>query len=314
MSRDADQPAERPAAEETFLQRWARRKHAASRDSAAAREAAPAREIPVREQPLPALGQSPARVQPLAPAPAPAEPSTANNAAPAEPPAPLPPIESLTFDSDFSAFLAPHVPEELKRQALKKLLHDPRFNVMDGLDVYIDDYSTPSPLAPELMPGLAQAQIERYLNRALITQSWKVYHDCWKHELLIPFGRLQIAGASPGPASPVVKYYDINGSQQTLTESGYYWVVTTTDPARIVRKYDATYPELQYGRPDAIEIAFTAGFGSAATAIPDEIKHAMKLLITNYYEHRGDVVISQSVGKIPSYITDLIHSYKLYDF
>jgi uncharacterized phiE125 gp8 family phage protein len=160
----------------------------------------------------------------------------------------------------------------------------------------------------------ARRQIERYLNRALITQSWKVYYDCWKHELLIPFGRLQIADGTPGPASPVVKYYDINGTLQTLTESTYYWVVNTTDPARIVRKYDATYPELQYGRPDAIEIAFTAGFGSAATAIPDEIKHAIKLLIGNYYEHRSDVVISQSVQKIPSYITDLIHSYKLYDF
>lgn len=160
----------------------------------------------------------------------------------------------------------------------------------------------------------ARKQIERYLNRALITQSWKVYYDCWKHELLIPFGRLQIADDTPGPASPVVKYYDINGTQQTLTESTYYWVVTTTDPARIVRKYDATYPELQYGRPDAIEIAFTAGFGSAATAIPDEIKHAMKLLIGKYYEHRSDVVIGQSVQSIPSYITDLIHSYKLYEF
>lgn len=161
----------------------------------------------------------------------------------------------------------------------------------------------------------ARGQIERYLNRALITQSWKVYYDCWHHEMLIPFGRLQIAGASPGPASPVVKYYNLSGTLTTLTESDYYWVVTTTDPGRIVRKYDATYPELQYGRPDAIEIAFTAGFGSAASAIPDEIKHAMKLLITNYFEHRGDVVLgSQTVGKIPSYITDLIHGYKLYEF
>ena len=162
----------------------------------------------------------------------------------------------------------------------------------------------------------ARRQVETYLNRALITQSWKVYYDCWKHELLIPFGRLQVVSASPGPASPVVKYYDINGTQQTLTESDYYWVVTTTDPGRIVRKYDATYPELQYGRPDAIEIAFTAGYGAAATAIPDEIKHAIKLLITNYYEHRGDIVIGAGakVNKIPGHVTDLLHPYKLYQF
>jgi uncharacterized phiE125 gp8 family phage protein len=159
----------------------------------------------------------------------------------------------------------------------------------------------------------ARRELERYLNRAFITQSWKVYYDCWQHELLIPFGNLQIADSTPGPESPVVKYYNTDGNQITLTANDYYWVVNTTDPARIVRKYDVTYPELQYGRPDAIEIAFSAGFGDAATAIPDEIKHAMKLLITNYYEHRGDIVTGgNTVHQIPKFITDLVHSYKLY--
>jgi uncharacterized phiE125 gp8 family phage protein len=160
----------------------------------------------------------------------------------------------------------------------------------------------------------ARIQVENYLNRKLITQSWKVYYNCWSHVLPIPFGNLQIAGASPGPASPVVKYYDGAGSQQTLTESTYYWVVTTEDPGKIVRKYDANYPVLQDGRPDAIEIAFTCGYGTTAASVPEPIKHAMKLLITNFYEHRGDVVVGTNVGKIPDYITDLIHSYKLYHF
>lgn len=158
----------------------------------------------------------------------------------------------------------------------------------------------------------ARGQIEKYLRRALITQKWKVYYDCWQHELLIPFGNLQIVADE----SVIVKYRNISGTLTTLTESDYYWVVTTTDPGRIVRKYDATYPELQYGRPDAIEIAFTAGYGADASAIPDEIKHAMKLLIGNYYSNREDIVIGSgvTVNKIPSYITDLIHPYKLYEF
>ena len=154
----------------------------------------------------------------------------------------------------------------------------------------------------------ARRQIERYLHRALITQSWKVYYNNWQHTMLIPFGSLQAVAS--------IKYYDINGTQQTLTESDYYWVVTTDDPGCIVRKYDATFPELQHGRPDAIEIAFTAGYGATSAAIPGEIKHAMKILIGNYYSNREDIVIGAgvTVGKIPSYITDLIHSYKLYEF
>ena len=70
----------------------------------------------------------------------------------------LPPIESLTSDSDFAPFLRPGVDEGVKRGALRKLFRDPRFNVMDGLDVYIDDYSKPSPLEPELVRTLMHAR------------------------------------------------------------------------------------------------------------------------------------------------------------
>lgn len=88
-------------------------------------------------------------------------------AAVAQPPAPkppevkpeeLPPVESLTFDSDFGAYLRANIDESLKRAALKKLLHDPRFNVMDGLDIYIDDYSKDDPIPEEMLKKLEHAR------------------------------------------------------------------------------------------------------------------------------------------------------------
>jgi hypothetical protein len=68
----------------------------------------------------------------------------------------LPPIESLHFDSDFTAFLRPEVDEKLKRAALKQLFRDPRFNVMDGLDTYIDDYTKADPIPTDVLAGLLQ--------------------------------------------------------------------------------------------------------------------------------------------------------------
>jgi len=99
-------------------------------------------------------GAAPGAVQTAAPG------TRATVSAPGPEALPLPPLESLTIDSDFSPFMQPGVDEELKRSALRKLLRHPQFNVMDGLDVYIDDYSKPSPLEPELVRTLAQA---RYL-------------------------------------------------------------------------------------------------------------------------------------------------------
>jgi hypothetical protein len=70
----------------------------------------------------------------------------------------LPPIDSLTIESDYTAFLQPEVADGLKRKALKQLFRDPHFNAMDRLDVYIDDYSLPDPIAPELVRELIQSR------------------------------------------------------------------------------------------------------------------------------------------------------------
>jgi len=46
----------------------------------------------------------------------------------------------------------------LRRRALRTLFRDPRFNVMDGLDVYIDDYSKFEVLDPEIVKQLVQSR------------------------------------------------------------------------------------------------------------------------------------------------------------
>jgi hypothetical protein len=89
----------------------------------------------------------------------PAKPQAASPAVdPRALPPELPPIDKLTIDSDFRGFFHPKVDENLRRAALKKLFSDPHFNVMDGLDVYIDDYSQPNPLPATMLAGLRQAQ------------------------------------------------------------------------------------------------------------------------------------------------------------
>lgn len=79
----------------------------------------------------------------------------------ADPKAPAPeltPLDKLTFDSDYRGFFHPKVDEGMRRAALKKLFSDPRFNVMDGLDVYIDDYSKSDPIPAAMLAQLVQAQ------------------------------------------------------------------------------------------------------------------------------------------------------------
>jgi ferredoxin len=56
------------------------------------------------------------------------------------PPTPVPPIDSLAEDSDMKGFMSPHIGEDLRRSALRKFFHLPKFNRRDGLDDYDEDF------------------------------------------------------------------------------------------------------------------------------------------------------------------------------
>lgn len=67
-------------------------------------------------------------------------------------------VARLTPESDYSAFVARGVSPDVRNAAVKKLFTDPHYNVMDGLDIYIDDYSQPSPLSAADMARMVGAQ------------------------------------------------------------------------------------------------------------------------------------------------------------
>ncbi len=132
-----------PDAPEGFsLKRWSRRKLDAARGG------------PPAAAPSAAATSAPgAAVAP--PPPATTAAGTPAQSAQSAPEAALPPLDTLNFDSDLTAFFQPKVDESTKRAALKKLLSDPRFNVMDGLDIYIDDYGKPDPMPAGMLDRLA---------------------------------------------------------------------------------------------------------------------------------------------------------------
>ena len=87
-----------------------------------------------------------------------AEPRIASpTRAPAEPAPTMADVQRLTHASDFSRFALPGVDPDVKRAAMKKLFTDPHFNVMDGLDTYIDDYGKPDPLPLSMLRQMHQS-------------------------------------------------------------------------------------------------------------------------------------------------------------
>jgi hypothetical protein len=126
-----------PMPEEGFLRRWAR----------------------LKAQPEPAPVDAP-QAQVAAPQPAlqPVQQPLAAPAGATERPAPtLEDVALLTPESDYAAFVAGGVDPAVRRLALKKLFADPNFAVMDGLDIYISDYTKASPLTDAMLASLKHA-------------------------------------------------------------------------------------------------------------------------------------------------------------
>lgn len=124
-----------------FLHRWSRRK-------IEAREGAPS-------EPAPADRAADPTATDLASAPPVPPPEQA--AAPELPT--MEDVQGLTSDSDFSRFVAQGVTPDVKNAALKKLFSDPHYNVMDGLDTYIDDYSQLEPLPQSALRKMAVSKV-----------------------------------------------------------------------------------------------------------------------------------------------------------
>ena len=148
-----------------FLDRWSRRKLASAGKALLAD--GPASDVP------PASAResgAPGSVGPADISRAPELGASGAATAPSAVEAQLPAVEGLTLASDFTAFLKEEVSETLRRKALQKLFADPHFSRMDGLDIYIDDYSLPDPIPPEAMAKLKSAREWLMANEAEVEE------------------------------------------------------------------------------------------------------------------------------------------------
>jgi hypothetical protein len=171
-----------------FLSRWSRRKEAV-------------------KQGLPVVPQAPVVAVDVPRHPLPSLPPQRGKEAEAPPPLPtLEDVAQLTRESDFSRFVAPNVDAQVKNAAMKKLFTDPHFNVMDGLDTYIDDYNKFEALPKSMLRQMVQARALGLLDDELVEQDKPAPDNPALHEdialQLQPHDAAGQPGAVEGAAEP----------------------------------------------------------------------------------------------------------------
>lgn len=146
----------------------------------------------------------------------------------------------------------------------------------------------------------AREVVENFTGRALATSEWLVAFESWGDGLI----KLE---RSPLASVQSVKYWPADdGAQVTLSGSDYL-VITATTPGQI--KITADLPALA-DRPDAVQVAFTAG-ATAAARIPATLRHAVRLLIAHLYELRQPLAVGNIVNELPYSLRHLLESQRI---
>lgn len=146
----------------------------------------------------------------------------------------------------------------------------------------------------------ARVACESYQNRAYITQTRKVYLDdfpCNCRYIELPFAPLQSVSS--------ITYYDVDGNLQTWSSS-LYQVDTKAQPGVIMPVFGEDFPETREEKLNAVTITYVCGYGASGSSVPESIRHAMRLMIGDFYNHREDTVIGNIVNSMPRGVEALL--------
>lgn len=143
------------------------------------------------------------------------------------------------------------------------------------------------------------ATAQNYLSQAFTTQTITEKFNSW-----LDSPDLQVLNLTVHPVQSVtsIQYVDSDGVTQTL-DSSQYILNNFKKRATIHPAHDVTFPTVQTVI-NPITVTYVAGYGGAS-AVPEDIKMAVRLMVADMYENRTD-----SVKQLPSaskYILDRIN-------
>lgn len=151
----------------------------------------------------------------------------------------------------------------------------------------------------------ARALIERDTGRALITQRWEYRREG------APRTRWLHLEVSPLAAIVSVQYVDTQGQLQTW-DPAEYTADTFGQPGVLLPDYGKAWPAVRF-EPGSFRVVFDAGHADL-NSIPADLRtacqHAIRLIVTDWYEHRSETE-AQNLNRIPLGIERLLWPHRL---
>lgn len=169
--------------------------------------------------------------------------------------------------------------------------------------------------------------VERRYGISLITQTRKQLQDqlydrypIYRNFLGPYYSRFPVTLLYP-PVQSITSfsYYDTDQILRTITENTDYYCAGKMTPTlgaqdiEIPRMWPASsWPSFKW-IPDAIQIVYVAGFGPDSTYVPETIKTAVLMALTNFFENRLEEITGERIAKFEMSIDRIMSSYEIFD-
>lgn len=155
----------------------------------------------------------------------------------------------------------------------------------------------------------ARAHVEGWkgtTGQCLINQTWR--------QDFRSFGECMRLPLFPVQSITNIKYWDTANpeSQQTLSGDVYELLEDAEGPY-VGLKYGQQWPNIG-NTTRAVSVTFLAGYGASFENVPADIRHAMMLMISHWYENRETVVVGVSSMPIPMGAATLLSKHRRVGF
>ncbi len=155
---------------------------------------------------------------------------------------------------------------------------------------------------------------EKYTGRAFISRDFELFLDNSPNSSVVEI-----------PVNPLVSVAQISSFNEADTETIFastnYFVDKVSKPARVILREGKTWPT-GLRNANSLRIEFTAGYGTAATDVPEGIRTSVKIIFAKLWELRGQIEdgadtgiasIEKLVGRLPIDAVLLLGPFRIYN-
>ena len=147
---------------------------------------------------------------------------------------------------------------------------------------------------------------ETFMKRSIIDQTWTLFLDRFPSDaqcIQLPNPRLSSVAS--------IKFNQEVDGLQVVFDAAKYIVDVNREPGRIALAFDQIWPDTR-NQINAVEVEFVAGYGDSDEDVPEEIRHAIKIMVSHLFEVREPIIVGTIVSNVPDSARALLWNHRTF--